>query len=271
MGTAATTIRDRFSGEAANWNRLYSPEGSETLYEHNLLRRRKTAIEFLGRPTGRILDIGCGPGNVTLDIEHDGTLTGTDFALPMLRQASDSATTQKKRVNLMASDATALPLASSSTNTVLVLGLLEYISDPRDVLQEIHRILQIGGTLVLSFPNARSPFVWVDDVIKGLKNGITRGLIPAHVRKTIKSWLGKNDESYFTHKRHRFVSRAIMAVLEDQGYEILEKKCHTYGFGFLNRSRLNLSLCRKLESWATTNPKLEKLGWTIVLKTRKRF
>ena len=271
MSIATTTVRDRFSSEAGNWDRLYSHSDREpqSIYEHNLWMRRQTALVYLGSPKGRVLDVGCGPGNVSLEIDTSERVIATDFALPMLRTARTSARRRNRTLDLAASDATALPFTDESVESLLALGVLEYISEPSDLLEELHRVLEIGGTLVLSCPNAQSPFIIIDDTLKSLKNLFTQGLLPAGLRKRLKSLWGKTDEAYFTHKRHRFNPVKIRQQLTDLGFEISDARFHTFGFGVLNSVRLNLSLCRKLESWATEHPKLEKLGWTIVLKAKK--
>ncbi len=269
MTVAAATIKERFSSEAANWDQQYAPEAARSIYVHNLRERRKTALSFIGSPDGRVLEIGCGAGNVILGVDTDRIL-GTDFALPMLHKARQSALRDRRPLKLAASDAASLPFTSESTDTAVALGVLEYLQRPSEALAELHRILTYGGTLVLSSPNALSPFVAIDDVLKGAKNWVTRSLMPGWMRRQVKSLLGKGDEDYFTHKRHRFGPGQIRSGLEDLGFEIVKERFHTFGFGVLDRSALNLSLCSKLEEWATTHPKLEKLGWTIVLKARKR-
>ena len=272
MSTAATTtIRERFSSEAANWDRLYSPEGPASIYEHNLIERRETALRFIGTPANRVLDVGCGAGNVILRVPGTDQIIGMDFSIPMLHQARASAHQANRKLGLMASNATSLPFSDASTGAVIALGVLEYVPNPSAALSEIHRVLEPGGTLVLSSPNARSPFVTIDDTLKALKNTITQELLPTGIRRSLKRLMGKADQSYFTHKRHRFAPDQIRESLETLGFEITEEKFHTFGFGVLGRSSLNLALCRKLESWATTHPKLEKLGWTIVLKAKKLY
>ena len=271
MTTAAATIRERFSSEASNWDRLYSPEGPQSIYEHNLWERREIALKFVGRPANRVLEVGCGAGNVILRVPGTDRIIGADFSVPMLHQARASANTFNRKLGLMASDVTSLPFSNASSETVIALGVLEYVENPSIALKEMHRVLEPGGTLVLSSPNACSPFVTIDDAAKSLKNTITQDLLPTVIRRRLKKWLGKSDESYFTHKRHRFAPNQIRETLETLGFEISEEKFHTFGFGVLNRSAINLSLCKKLESWATTHPKLEKLGWTIVLKAKKLY
>lgn len=266
---ATTTVRDRFSAEAENWDALYTGTASTSIYEHNLLKRRETALRFVGQAMGRVLDVGCGPGNVTLKLPETAEIYATDFARPMLEVAQTSAAESGRSLDLTMSDATSIPFADDAFGSVLALGLMEYIADPTDVLSEMARVIQPGGTLVLSIPNRRSAFIFIDDVLKSIKNILTQILMPHPLRRAIKSLLGKPDAAYFTHKRHRFNPDTVVGQLNDLGFEIEAHRYHTFGFGLLNRVRLNLWLCRKFESYAGTHPNLEQLGWTIVLKAKK--
>jgi SAM-dependent methyltransferase len=50
-------------------------------------------------------------------------------------------------------DARSIPLADGSMDVVLCTQVLEHIPDPVAVIAEIHRVLRVGGTLLLSVPS----------------------------------------------------------------------------------------------------------------------
>ncbi len=52
------------------------------------------------------------------------------------------------------SDATRLPLADNSVDTLITLEMLEHVPDPGAVVAELGRVLKPGGTLLLSVPSA---------------------------------------------------------------------------------------------------------------------
>ncbi len=52
------------------------------------------------------------------------------------------------------SDATRLPLADDSVDTLITLEMLEHVPDPRSVVAELARVLKPGGTVFLSVPSA---------------------------------------------------------------------------------------------------------------------
>ena len=52
------------------------------------------------------------------------------------------------------SNAMALPLGKASVDAMLVLEVLEHVPQPRDLLQEVQRVLKPGGTVIVSVPSA---------------------------------------------------------------------------------------------------------------------
>ena len=52
------------------------------------------------------------------------------------------------------SDATMLPLADDSVDTLITLEMLEHVPDPAAVVSELARVLKPGGTILLSVPSA---------------------------------------------------------------------------------------------------------------------
>jgi len=59
--------------------------------------------------------------------------------------------TGEKRPHVQ-TDAAALPLQADSFDAVICAELLEHVPDPRPVLREVHRILHVGGTLMICAP-----------------------------------------------------------------------------------------------------------------------
>ncbi|MDA0748607.1 MAG: methyltransferase domain-containing protein, partial [bacterium] len=98
MNAHARTVQRRFGAEAGNWSGLYGQNPSDSIYVHNLHRRKEQALHLLKGIRGRILEIGCGAGNVILSLPaEDGTQTfGSDFSPFMLRQATENASSKQR-------------------------------------------------------------------------------------------------------------------------------------------------------------------------------
>jgi ubiquinone/menaquinone biosynthesis C-methylase UbiE len=103
---------------------------------------------------GRVLDIGCGPGQVALLIAErlpDATVVGIDLARHMLdvAQAHRSTSPVGDRVSFELADAKGLPYPDHVFDTVCSNTILHHIPDPRPFLAEAARVLRPGGVLLI--------------------------------------------------------------------------------------------------------------------------
>jgi hypothetical protein len=125
--------------------------------------------------------------------------------------------------------------------------------------------------MIVSLPNAQSPFIRLDDFAFNLKNAITRGLLPPRLRHHIKTqWLGRPDKPYFNHKKQRFHSNHFITQLNEHAFDVQEQHYHTFGFGLLEGRAFNVRLSEFIEAQLPQHPRLEKMGWTHILKAVKR-
>lgn len=105
-------------------------------------------VEHL-RPGLRVLDVGCGPGSITLDLARrvaPGEVVGVDASEPVVeqaraaaREAGDATTTFE------VADAMALPFADGSFDIVHAHQVLQHVPDPVALLREMARVTRPGG------------------------------------------------------------------------------------------------------------------------------
>lgn len=108
----------------------------------------------------RILDVGCGTGDLALEFSRLGPVTGCDFCHPMLqigsRKVSEAAVSNA--VRLLAGDALVLPFRSASFDVVVSAFVLRNLADLEKGLREMRRVLRPGGVLAaLEFAIPRVP------------------------------------------------------------------------------------------------------------------
>ena len=99
----------------------------------------------------RVLDIACGTGYGSAMIRKAGarSVVGADVSLPALAFGRD-----RYRLSGVAADGGSLPFPDGAFEIVVSFETLEHVRDPSGFLREIHRVLQPGGRLLLSTPNA---------------------------------------------------------------------------------------------------------------------
>ncbi len=109
---------------------------------------------------GRCLDVGCGTGLWTRQLERYGPVVALDFEREALRFSRDRGVRA-----LVRGGAERLPFRDGSFRLVTALGLIEHLDDDAAFLREIRRVLEPGGRLLLLTSAYR--FLWSrhDDLV----------------------------------------------------------------------------------------------------------
>ena len=140
----------------------------ETLYRHEenhwwYAVRRRLVHDLIERYTkGKgltILDIGCGTGALTKELERYGSTISIDFS----QQAVDFCKSRGvKDVRLGSVEQT--DCASDSFDAVLCLDVLEHLPNDETGIMEICRVLKPGGTAIIFVPTFQSLWSVTDEV-----------------------------------------------------------------------------------------------------------
>ncbi len=127
--------------------------------------RRQRIMELLDAPAGRALDVGCGPGILAAKLLARGyEFWGVDAAPHMIEYCRHRFGTRHD-AHFSVSDATALPFPDEYFDVVISTGVIDFVPAYERALQEMVRVIKKGGTLLLSFPNGRSPYtLWAKHV-----------------------------------------------------------------------------------------------------------
>ncbi|MBO0894197.1 MAG: methyltransferase domain-containing protein [Acidimicrobiales bacterium] len=100
-------------------------------------------------PTHRVLDVGCGPGTITLGLATrvpHGEVVGVDASEEVLDQARSAAAREgRTNVAFETGDAYALRFEAASFDVVFAHQLLQHLSDPPAALAELGRVCRPGG------------------------------------------------------------------------------------------------------------------------------
>ncbi|MCI4360177.1 MAG: ubiquinone/menaquinone biosynthesis methyltransferase [Thermoplasmata archaeon] len=106
-----------------------------------------------GRPVRRVLDIGCGPGSLTVLAAHHyrtAEVVGADFTAAMLTEAT--ARTKKlpvrPRIRLARASALTLPFRDGAFDVAMSAFVVRNLPDLPRAFGELRRCLAPGGTLL---------------------------------------------------------------------------------------------------------------------------
>lgn len=139
-------------------------------------------VRGLGRAE-RALDVGCGDGRLSAELDAD-ELTAADVSAVALERARP----RLPRARLLELDPDApLPLPDAELDLVLCAETIEHVRDVQLLLSEMRRVLRPGGRLALTTP----------------------GHLP----------LGSRPDPLSPHLR-QFTRRSLSRVLDELGFEV---------------------------------------------------
>ena len=105
------------------------------------------------RPGQRLLDVGCGPGNITADLAAlvaPGEVIGIDREAGVLQEATASASARSlTNLSFTVGDVYALDGPDDSFDVVHAHQVLQHLSDPVAALREMRRVCRPGGLVAV--------------------------------------------------------------------------------------------------------------------------
>ncbi|MEO8356420.1 MAG: class I SAM-dependent methyltransferase [Chloroflexota bacterium] len=128
-----------------------------------------------GRRGTRLLEIGLGMGHLVAQLEDTFDTYGMDLNHWAVKQSSSVV----EKTNLQTASAQELPYKDGAFNVVIIKHIVEHLPDPQQAIQEIGRVTEPGGVLILATPN-------LDSLLKPWKG---------------ERWIGYQDPTHISLKR----------------------------------------------------------------------
>ena len=242
--------------QADLFERRYEQFERDPYYDSFTYSRRKLEQALTrhldGLPDGaRLLDVGCGTGDLLRRLGGRFECTGCDPAEEMLQRAR----TANPAAELVIGQAEALPFGDGAFDVALCIEVVRYLDDPRPALRELARALRPEGLALVTFAPLATTSLYP------LVNAVTaRVRVPG-----------------LTSVRQRFHTvRAVERLLAGAGFGHVEVEARYFGpFIYLNRlSRpLASALLRRwepLDDRLARVPALRNLSNLLVAAGRKK-
>ena len=192
---------------AASWIAWARAEGHDSYSRGN----RDLFLEIVPAARRRTLDLGCGEGRLSRDLQALGhSVVGVDRSAAMVTAARDADAS----IEVHEADAAALPFEDASVDLVVAFMSLQDVDDLRGAVAEAGRVLETGGSFCIAIvhplasagafvgDDASSPFViegsyldpsyYADRVARG---GLEMEFVSAH--RPLQAYVAALAESGF--------------------------------------------------------------------------
>lgn len=143
MINAKEKTKQHFDNTAQNYNDSEDGRFVEPMYDAIVEEIQKS-------PSGKILDVGCGNGNLFMILPEDKyEMFGIDFSENMILESKHNC---GKRASFSVADAERLPFDDNTFDIVVCNASFHHYIHPDEVLREMHRVLRDGGKLLIGDP-----------------------------------------------------------------------------------------------------------------------
>jgi SAM-dependent methyltransferase len=158
MTRTKDSVRDYFDREVADYLDAYDTRRTGDVRHDAFVERRDIVLSMTPVSARRVLDIGAGPGVFTHQLLARGAAcTVVDLSFEMAAAGRRQIAGTPGRARFMVGDIDKLPLASASFDAAICVGVLQYLPSLEFAVAELARVVAPGGSVILTFPNSRSP------------------------------------------------------------------------------------------------------------------
>jgi ubiquinone/menaquinone biosynthesis C-methylase UbiE len=212
---AAKDVRRLFNRKACSWQSKYGRSGKLNAR----LEQFTVRLSELSPPPARILDLGCGTGDMAAAFGRMGYhVTACDIAGEMIDIARGMHTGSAVEWICLKPDWRVLPFADCSFDGIVASSVFEYLIDVQLVATELSRVLRPGGILLLTVPN---PFSYV----RRLEGWFRKMLSHHHLLSLLdKVGYAGSYAMYLLLSRNRFSGDSWHSVLSSAHFAALDEE-----------------------------------------------
>ena len=169
--------------------REFFAAASRELGGRTLEQKLSALLDYL-QPGDRVLDVGCGPGSITLDVARSarapGLVVGVDHSAKLLAEARRRANAARaQNLAFKRGDAYHLGLGTGVFDLTYSHALLDWLREPVGALVEQRRVTRRGGVIFIRVSDLGTqsfypPCPDLETVIRGLRHLATQGAAQSH-------------------------------------------------------------------------------------------
>jgi ubiquinone/menaquinone biosynthesis C-methylase UbiE len=133
----------------------YTTDHAESVLSTHRWRTLSNSAQFILphlKPGMKVLDVGCGPGSLTVDIakhiQPGGHVTGIENVPDPLQEARKLAEQEGVDVTFEVADAMHMPYADDQFDLVFAHQVLQHVAQPVKMLKEMRRVARAGSGIV---------------------------------------------------------------------------------------------------------------------------
>lgn len=240
-----------------HYTKLFTSKSSQYSHGHSV-KMKKVLNLFETHENGKILDIGCGDGELTLLIKEKtkAEIYGVDISEDALKIA------RKKGIKIKIADidGNKIPYEDEFFDAIFCGDIIEHLVNTDDFVKELNRILKTNGYVVLTTPNLAS---WHNRLL------LLFGYTPAFLDSTVYT---KVEPFELCGHVRLFTKRTIKNLFESFGFEVEKMEgVHLLFVSDKNAveryGKLTLNLLDKINSFFGRFP---SLATVIIIKARKK-
>ena len=180
------------------WNNIskWFSNSNRTMNSPALQTMKQSADKYF-TPTDKILDIGCGPGDITIEIARKTQLVyATDISGGMIKAAEQEAVKQNiYNIQFFRTDLIDANFQTGSFDVITAFNMLQYILDKQHFYDRILEFLKPQGLFISSTPCLRERKPVVRYILKGLT---TLNFVPDIVFYKVSELENEMKESGFS-------------------------------------------------------------------------